>query len=193
MFSKNPPEITNKIKDRIIAIAGCGGLGSNIAISLARCGIENFILADFDRVEKSNLNRQHFFLNDIGELKTKALSKYLLQINPNIKLKIHNLKVTKDNLANLFSSADILLEAFDKAESKKMLIQQWLEKYPEKPVISGSGISGYGATAKLKIKELGNLYICGDGSSKEELGFVAPRVALVANMQANLALEILLR
>lgn len=191
IFKKNPPEITEKLQKSTVGIAGCGGLGSNAAVSLTRAGIGTLILCDFDTVEPSNLNRQHFFQSDIGQNKAFALSKHLKAINPGINIELHTEKLTPDNAPSVFKHANLLIEAFDKAENKAWLIEAWCSAFPDKPVISASGLAGYGNTETLKIIRKGNLILCGDSKSDMSMGLCAARVGIVANMQANEAIQIL--
>ncbi|MDA3884273.1 MAG: sulfur carrier protein ThiS adenylyltransferase ThiF [Candidatus Delongbacteria bacterium] len=192
IFAKNVPGMTEALSNATIGIAGCGGLGSNAAVALVRAGIGNLIIADYDIVESSNLNRQYFFSDDIGKKKVKALEEKLLQINPQCLIKVVDKKLGKCDICHVFSKVDILVEAFDKAESKQWLIEEWSTIYPEKPIISGNGIGGYGKINELEVKKIGSLYFCGDGKSSEEEGLCSARVSIVANMQASLAIELLM-
>jgi sulfur carrier protein ThiS adenylyltransferase len=193
IFEKNPPEMTAALQRSVIGIAGCGGLGSNAAVSLARAGAGKLILADHDRVEPSNLNRQAYFLSDIGKKKTEALAGYLRGINREIELNLHSVELTPGNVLEIYRDADLLLEAFDRAESKKWLIETWCSAPGDRAIIVGSGIGGFGKTADLKVHSSGNIHICGDETSGSEEGLCAARVCTVANMQANTAVEILVR
>ena len=193
IFDKNVPGMTEILQTKCIAIAGCGGLGSNAATSLVRAGIGSLKLADFDKVEKSNLNRQYFFQTDLGKNKVEALSNHLLNINPLVKIKPYLQELKPDNLNSFFHDVDLLIEAFDKAESKLFLIEAWCTLNPKKPIIVGSGLSGLGSTSTLKVEQAGNIYFCGDGKSELSLGLSAARVAITANMQANVAIELLVR
>ena len=193
-FKRNPPDSVFKLKKAVVGIAGAGGLGSNAAIALVRAGITNLIIADFDRVELSNLNRQQFFFEQVGRLKTEALKENILKINPLAKVKIHNAKITKDNAIRIFKDCDILIEAFDRAEDKVMLAETWSLKFPDKYIIIGSGLAGTGMNEELKTRKYGRIIICGDQktSNTAENGLISSRVAVVANLQANSAIEILL-
>jgi sulfur carrier protein ThiS adenylyltransferase len=193
LFERNVPGITEILLKKTIAIAGLGGLGSNAAISLVRCGIGRLIIADCDKVELSNLNRQAYFLDDVGKAKTEVLAEYLEKINPEIKLICHNQLVTEKNVCKLFKDADLLIEAFDKAESKAWLIETWCKHFPDKPIICASGLSGYGSTETLKVQRSGNIVMCGDGISDMSMGLTSSRVIMVANMQVNEAIDILLK
>lgn len=187
-------EIKNELKTYTVGIAGAGGLGSNCAIALARSGIGRLIIADFDVVSESNLNRQYYFYDQIGQVKVFALKENLERINPEVKVDVHNIKLNEDNLINIFADCDIIIEAFDKAEEKEMLIETVLSEFPDKPIISGLGMAGFGDNNSLRSRQIDNLYICGDEKSEtsEQNPPIAPRVGVVANMQANLVLDILL-
>jgi len=187
--------VLDSLRAATVGIAGAGGLGSNIAVSLARAGVGRLIIADFDKIEPSNLNRQQYFVRQIGRRKVEALRENLENINPFSEYVVHDVKVTRANTGRLFGEADILVEAFDKASQKGMLINAWLELYPSKPIIAASGLAGYGKNARLRTRRMGNLYVCGDGESQchKEISPMAPRVAIVANMQANLAVELLVK
>lgn len=191
IFIRNVPGVWDILSKSIVAIAGCGGLGSNAAVALTRAGIGKLILADFDHVELSNLNRQYYFQADVGMSKTDALAIHLLDINPYLELEKHFIELTPDNVCELFKEADVLIEAFDKAEKKAWLIETWCTHFPQKPVICGSGLSGYGNTGTLTVKRSGNIIMCGDFESDMSMGLTSSRVAIVANMQANEAIEIL--
>ena len=192
LFSRNVPKTTNILQNSKIGIAGCGGLGSNIAVMLTRAGIGELILVDFDNVEISNLNRQHFFLSDIGKTKVEALSYHLKNINPDIKLNLINKKLGKEDIKPLFREIDILIEAFDKAEEKMWLVKEWLKTFKTKPIICGSGISGYGKSEEIKIQSSGNLFMVGDQISDQSEGLCSPRINIAAAKQANLAIELLM-
>lgn len=193
LFERNVPGITEILAKKTVAIAGLGGLGSNAAVSLARCGIGRLIIADCDKVELSNLNRQAYFLGDVGKTKTEALAEHLKNINPDLKLECYSIFLTKDNIKGLFGEADLLIEAFDLAESKAWLIESWCTLFPNKPIICASGLAGYGDTESLKVQKSGNIIMCGDGISDMSMGLTCSRVVMVANMQVNEAIEILIK
>ena len=194
LYTRNPPDSLDKLKNKVVGIAGVGGLGSNIAISLLRAGVQRFIIADYDRVELSNLNRQYYFLDQVGMEKTAALHQNLLRINPHVQATLHDTRITADNLTDLFAEAHLLIEAFDDPEMKAMAANRWLQYFPDRFIITGSGISGYGMNSTLGITVRGKLIICGDQKTPytKAIGLTAPRIGLVAQMQANAALEILL-
>jgi sulfur carrier protein ThiS adenylyltransferase len=195
LFSKHDPRVLAALRKSTVGIAGAGGLGSNVAVSLARAGVGRIIIADFDRIEPSNLNRQQYFVGQIGRRKVEALLENLKRINPFSEYLVHDTKISGKNVGRIFGAADILVEAFDKAEAKHMLIEAWLSLFPERPIVAASGLAGYGKNRKLHTRKLGNLYICGDEESQCAPGVspMAPRVAIVANMQANCVVELLVK
>lgn len=193
-YKRNPSGAFDILKKKNAAIAGAGGLGSNIAAMLVRSGVYNLTIADYDSVELSNLNRQQFFYNQLGALKTDALKENLLKINPFITVTAIPVKITENNAAQIFSKADILIEAFDGAEMKAMLIQAWCSAFPQKYIVAASGLAGIGRGSLIKSSIYGKLIICGDQISEadEKNGLIAPRVMITAALQANCAVEILL-
>ncbi len=195
LFSKHDPRVLAALRKVSVGIAGAGGLGSNVAISLARAGVGRLIIADFDRIEPSNLNRQQYFVGQIGQRKVEALLENLKRINPFSEYSVHDTKISGKNVGRIFGAADILVEAFDKAEAKHMLIEAWLSLFPEKPIVAASGLAGYGKNRKIHARKMGSLYICGDEESECAPGVspMAPRVAIVANMQANCVVELLVK
>lgn len=189
-------EIKEKLKGKKIGIAGCGGLGSNATVALARIGVKSFVLADFDVIEASNLNRQYFFKRQVGEKKVNALRDILLDIDDTLMIETHDIKLKATDITSLFAACDLIIEAFDKAESKQMIVETVIENFPEKPLILGIGLAGIGGFDKLREEKWSdNIYVCGDSvtESSDDFPPLAPRVCIVANMQANLAIELLLR
>ena len=188
-------EIKVIMQTKTVGIAGCGGLGSNCAAALARMGIGKLIIADFDRVDQSNLNRQYYFKDQLGQFKVDALSENLKRIDPQLTIEAHNVKLDTDEIMRIFEECDVIIEAFDLAETKRMMIETCGEAFPETPLIVGNGMAGWGRSNSIKMERMDkNLYVCGDGISgiDEELPPLAPRVGMVAMMQANVALSILL-
>lgn len=176
-----------------IAVCGLGGLGSNVAISLVRLGIGTLYLFDFDKVDISNLNRQQYRVSQLGMDKTDAMKQTLSEIMPYCKVYAVTAKLTESNL-DLLASCDIIVEAFDKAEQKAMLINGILERYPEKYIVSGSGMSGYHSANQIVTKKAMNrLYLCGDGVHDVENDgtLFAPRVMVCAAHQATMVLRII--
>jgi len=190
----NFSEIRNKFGRFTVGIAGAGGLGSNCAAALARIGIGRLIIADFDVVTESNLNRQYYFCDQVGMKKVEALKANLIRINPKTFTEVYEVKLNMTNIPLLFKDCDIIVEAFDLADQKELLISTVLTSMPEKYLVVGLGMAGWGNSNTLSVTESGKLFICGDQVSEisEELPPIAPRVGIVANMQANVVTEIIL-
>ncbi len=194
MVARHTPGVHEKLKAATVGIAGLGGLGSAIAVALARVGIGKLILADFDVVEPSNLNRQQYFIDQLGELKTDALVSNLRRINPYVELEAHAVKLTRTTVFPMFGNTDVMIEAFDRAEQKVMLMQSFTSEKPDTPFIGASGMAGYGSGETIGIKKIGNsIYVVGDLATGAEpgCGLMAPRVGIAAAMQANLALRLI--
>jgi sulfur carrier protein ThiS adenylyltransferase len=187
-------EINGILKDKTVGIAGAGGLGSNCSVALARVGIGKIIIADFDVVSESNLNRQFFFIDQIGEKKVFAIKANILRINPAIEIITHDIVLTAENITEIFNTCDVIVEAFDRADQKEMLIETVLSEMPEKNIVVGLGMAGWGKNDLIHCRQIGKMFICGDEVSEidVELPPIAPRVGIVSNMQANVVLEILL-
>lgn len=177
-----------------VAVCGLGGLGSNIAIALARAGIGKLILVDFDRVDITNLHRQQYKASQVGEYKTRALSVCLKEIAPYIELETHTVRITEDNTTRLLEDADIICEAFDNPECKAMLVNIVLETMPDKYLVAASGMAGMGSANSIKTRKITKyFYLCGDEVSEtsEEVSLVASRVMICAAHQAHTVLRIL--
>lgn len=184
-----------KLNNAKVAIAGLGGLGSNIAVALARIGVGHLHLIDFDKVDISNLNRQHYFISHLNKYKTQALAEQLQMINPYLNIVTDCIKVTEDNIFSLFKDEYIICEAFDVPENKAMLVNKVLELFPEKYIISGSGMAGFGHSNEIHTRKvMGKFYICGDEKTalSNENSLMAPRVAICAGHQANLITQLIL-
>jgi sulfur carrier protein ThiS adenylyltransferase len=189
------PEIRKHLEYFTVGIAGAGGLGSNCAVALARIGVGTLVIADFDIVEPANLNRQYYFADQVGMAKTDALRDNIQRIDPSVSIVIYNTRLTAGNIPQIFSGCDVIVEAFDQATEKEMLIETVQEKMPGIPLIVGSGMAGWGKNDQLKCRKLDDfLYVCGDESSEisDDQPPMAPRVGIVSNMQANIVTEILL-
>lgn len=190
----NFEEIKKSLKHRTVGIAGCGGLGSNCAVALARVGVGNLIIVDFDKIEESNLNRQYFFHNQIGLPKAKALKENISKINPTTNVVDYDIFLRPEIIAEIYKDAEIIVEAFDKAEMKQMIFQAVHKYFPDKALVMGMGLAGWGANDLFHTSIYGNVYVCGDEINEvcDENPPLAPRVGIVANMQANIVLELLL-
>jgi sulfur carrier protein ThiS adenylyltransferase len=188
-------EIKNILQHKTVGIAGAGGLGSNCAVALARVGTGTLIIVDFDVVSESNLNRQYYFYDQIGKPKAEALKANIQRINPAVTVIAYEICLTKENIPILFRDCDIIVEALDQADQKEILIETVLTVFPEKPLIIGLGMAGWGKNDAIHCRQVDNMFICGDEVSEiaPDLPPIAPRVGMVANMQANIVLEILLK
>ena len=187
-------ELQKKISNTTVAVCGLGGLGSNIAIALARAGIGKLILIDFDKVDISNLHRQQYNANQIGMSKTEALQDNLKEINPYIETEIHTIRIDENNAKNIISEADIICEAFDDAECKAMITNFVLEEMPGKYIIAASGMAGLNSANSIKTRKISKgFYLCGDEVSdiKDGIGLVSSRVMLCAAHQAHTVLRII--
>jgi sulfur carrier protein ThiS adenylyltransferase len=177
-----------------VGIAGAGGLGSNAAMALARAGVGRLVIVDFDRVEKSNLGRQYYFLDQVGMLKVDALKANIQRAAEGVRVDAVNLRLSPGKMAEPFKDVDVVVEALDKAETKTRFVQEVLRDLPGKPVIAASGVAGWGGCERIEVKRLAPLHLIRDerARSSEEGVLLAPKVCTLANMQANTALEILL-
>ncbi|MBR8465901.1 sulfur carrier protein ThiS adenylyltransferase ThiF [Campylobacter sp. faydin G-140] len=195
MAARNTPELNEALSKATIGVAGLGGLGSNIALSLARVGVSRLVLADFDIVEPSNLNRQQYFVKHIGMKKTEALKSLITDVNPFVEVVTHDIFLDSSNVAEVFAPCSIVCEAFDNIIGKAMMVNEAGASLSDKKIISASGMAGYFSSNLIKsIKFAKNVYLCGDltNAAKLKQGLMAPRVALCANHQANLAIRLLM-
>lgn len=195
IFSRNRPGATEILKAAVVGIAGLGGLGSNIAVHLVRAGVRTLILADFDVVEPSNLNRQHYFSHQIGMKKSEALSEILLSINPDLDLILWDCVITPENLTQIYKEVSVMVEAFDRSENKSMLVNEWLLHKPEIPLVCASGMAGIGPSNELITRKFGKqLFMVGDlkTEASAEEGLCASRVALAAAHQSHAVIRLLL-
>ena len=187
-------ELQKRFLNTTVAICGLGGLGSNIAVALARAGIGRLILIDFDKVDISNLHRQQYKVHQVGRYKAEALAENLKEIAPYIEIQTYRQKINVTNAETLLSEADIICEAFDNAEEKAMLVNFVLEKMPKKYIVAGSGMAGIGSANSIKTRRVTKrFYICGDETSEvtKENALFSPRVMLCAAHQAHMVLRIL--
>lgn len=195
MAARYSPHVHETVKRACVGIAGLGGLGSNIAAMLARTGVGHLILADFDVVEPSNLNRQNYYVSHLGMHKTDATADIIRQINPFIEVETHTVRITEDNAADIFGGCDVVCEAFDNPVCKAELVSALLSSSDTIRIVAGSGMAGYGSSNEiLTRKRMSRLYVCGDGetAAANGVGLMAPRVSVCAGHQANMALRLLL-
>ena len=187
-------DLQNKISAARVAVCGLGGLGSNIAIALARAGVGHLHLIDFDRVDLTNLNRQQYAVGQLGQYKTDALRETLSLVSPYCDVTCDTVRVTDENLPDLLRNEDYICEAFDRAEAKAMLVSGVLEHFPEKYLVAGSGLAGLGSANTIQTRRVSQrFYLCGDGTSDSSvgLGLVASRVLVCAAHEANMILRLI--
>ena len=166
-----------------IGMAGLGGIGSNVALMLARTGATGLVLVDHDSVEKSNLNRQCYFPEDVGKVKTEALTERLRSLDENVRPLAVKERITRDNVRSILALADIWIEALDGAEDKAMLVEACLSA--SLPCIACSGMGGFGGPP-LRVRKLGLLTVVGDFASDVDAHPpLAPRVTACAALMAD--------
>ena len=190
----NRQEIEARLKKAKIGIAGAGGLGSNAAIALARAGVGHLTIVDFDRVDESNLNRQYYFLEQVGEYKVEALRENIERAVSGCEVVPLKLRLEPGKMAEPFSEMDLVIEALDEARMKVRLIEEVLLNLPDTPIIAASGVGGIGGTERVRVHRTGNLYLIEDpeaGSTCDAQVMLGPRVGLFAHYQASIALELL--
>lgn len=191
-----PEEMQTKLRNARVAVAGLGGLGSNIAVMLARSGVGELLLVDFDTVDVTNLNRQMYLIPQLGKPKAEALPEILYQINPYLTYRSVCIKVTPDNVKELFSEYPIVCEAFDKPDQKAMLVRELLMQCPKTTVVSGNGMAGYADANEIRTCQvMKRLYVCGDQSTDvgNGIGLIAPRVTVCAAHEANKVLQLIMQ
>lgn len=193
LADRHGEEVQKKFSSATVAICGLGGLGSNIAVSLARAGVGRLVLIDFDRVDLSNLHRQQYKADQMGRYKTDALCENLKKIAPYAAIVTHTERITEVNAVELLKDADIICEAFDNAECKAMLANIVLEALPKKYLIAASGMAGLGSANEIQTRRVSEyFYLCGDETSDVAEGsLIASRVMLCAAHQAHMVLRIL--
>jgi sulfur carrier protein ThiS adenylyltransferase len=192
LYARHTPKVAEKLKECKMAVCGLGGLGSNIALSLARMGVGKLLLIDFDVIIPSNINRQQYYIDQIGKKKTEATLENLKRVNPYIEYEIVDTFIDESNVGDLFHGCDVIIEAFDNAQSKAMLIMKASGFYPESLIVGASGVAGLGCFEKFRIVKAGkNVKLIGDFVSEAKVGqgLMATRVGIAANIQANIAVR----
>ena len=190
VLKRQDPLVNEKLKDAKVSILGCGGLGSTIAMTLARSGVDELYLYDFDKVEHSNLNRQNYTLDELGGDKAKLTKERIEATLPYVKCHSQNIYLTTDNMDTIADRTDIFIEAFDNKESKTMLFDYFVGR-KDKYLITGTGVSGLGDLSDIKIKQIENVTLIGDFTSNPDQGLYLAYVALIANLEALTAIKII--
>lgn len=194
LTARHTPKVHQRLKVGAVAVAGLGGLGSNIAVMLARLGVGRLLLVDFDTVEPSNLNRQHYTLRHLGMPKTDAIAEQIAEINPFVEVTTRQTRITEENAERLFAGYPLVCEALDQPAAKAMLLNALLRE-PDKTVVAASGLGGFDSSNQIvTARRMRRLYVCGDGVSEARPGngLMAPRVQICAGHQANMVLRLLL-
>lgn len=192
---RHTPDVCQRLRDARVAVAGLGGLGSQVAIMLARCGVGTLHLIDCDVVEMSNLNRQAYRICHLGKRKVDALSEELLTIQPYCQVLTTHVRIDERNAVEVLRDDALIIEAFDDATAKAMLVNAVLTQTKDKVVIAASGMVGYGDSNAIRTERMNRrFYICGDRMSdlSDGLALMAPRVMICAGHQANLAVRLIL-
>ncbi|MDR3282795.1 MAG: sulfur carrier protein ThiS adenylyltransferase ThiF [Candidatus Methanoplasma sp.] len=195
MSARHTPGVHARVSGATVGVAGLGGLGSNIVAMLARLGVGRLVIADFDVIEPTNLNRQNYYVEHIGMSKAKATADAVGRINPFIEVVTHDVRITPDNAASMFGGCDVVCEAFDSPTEKAMIVNTLMEKCPGLALVCGSGLAGFGDSNDIHtVKRMGNLYVCGDGFSAARIGtgLMSPRVGICAGHMANAVLRLLM-
>jgi len=193
MASRHSPGVHARLKKAVVGVAGLGGLGSVVATALARTGVGTLILADFDVVEPSNLNRQQYLVEHLGKPKTEAITDLLSAINPYTRIVSHQARLVPSNIPDIFRAAGVIVECFDRAEEKVMLMETVSDSLPEAYLIAASGLAGYGDSNRIHTFRIGErIFLVGDLVSAAEpgRGLMAPRVGIAAHHQANLVVSL---
>ncbi len=194
MFARQPEHYTEKLQDAVVGIAGLGGLGSVVGENLVRAGIGKLVVADFDIVEPPNLNRQRYFIRQIGKPKVEAFKENMAEVSLFTEIEAHNLRISRDNV-EIFKECSVIVECFDNPEAKAMLVSAIREKFPEKVIVAASGVAGFDSEKTITVKKISDkIYVVGDGKSevRDGIGLAATRVGIAASMQSHLVVRILL-
>jgi sulfur carrier protein ThiS adenylyltransferase len=192
---RHTPEVSHKLRQARVAVAGLGGLGSQIAVMLARCGVGTLHLIDCDIVEPSNLNRQVYRICHLGKRKVDALCEELKTIQPYCHVVTTHIRMDESNAVDVLRDDTLIIEAFDDAAAKAMLVNTMLTRTKDSIVIAASGMVGCGDSNDIRTERVNRrLYICGDRTSdlSDGLALMAPRVMICAGHQANMAVRLIL-
>jgi len=195
LAARHTPGVHQQLKQSRVGIAGVGGLGSTVAVALARVGVGELVIADFDLVEPSNLNRQQYFVDQLGDYKVTALAATLRRINPYVAVSPHQVLLNPTNVPEIYAGCRVVVEAFDRADMKSMLVDTVLTSLPETIIVAASGMAGYGPNNSITTRQInGRFYLCGDQTSEARpgSGLMAPRVGIAASHQANQVVRLLL-
>lgn len=195
LYARHTPGVQDRVKMATVGIMGLGGLGSVVAVALARIGVGRLVLADFDVVEPSNLNRQQYFIDQVGMLKTLAMQANLARINPYVEVVCRDVMLTEANIPEIFAGVDVLAECFDNARMKASALRTAMTRMQGTGYVGASGLAGYGDNNMIRTTRISSrIFVVGDGESAAApgQGLMAPRVGVAASHQANQILRLLL-
>ena len=186
------PEERAALESVRVGIAGAGGLGSNCAMHLVRSGVKHITIVDFDVVNESNLNRQFFFRDQIGQKKVEAIKANLLRIEPDADIRAVDIRLDASSAREIFADCGIVVEAFDAVDAKVMLVSAFASS--GKKFVTASGLAGWGRSNAMRVRKMGNIVAIGDGETSVGDGAapVSPRVGIAAAMEANAVVSLLL-
>ena len=186
------PEERAVLESVRVGIAGAGGLGSNCAMHLVRAGVKHLTVVDFDVVNESNLNRQFFFRDQIGQKKVEAIKANLLRIEPDADIRAVDIRLDASSAREIFADCGIVVEAFDAVDAKVMLVSAFASS--GKKLVTASGLAGWGRSNAMRVRKMGNIVAIGDGETSVGDGAapVSPRVGIAAAMEANAVVSLLL-
>jgi sulfur carrier protein ThiS adenylyltransferase len=188
-------ELRERLADKRVGIIGLGGLGSNAAAMLVRTGVRHLVLADFDVVDDSNLNRQLYFRSDVGRRKTDALAETLRRIEPDLDLELISERVGEDEIVAIGRRVDVLMEATDCADTKALVMNACAQHLPDVPCVAASGLAGLESANTVVTQALtDHLWVVGDLTSDVSTGLplAASRVMIAAAHEAHAVVRILL-
>ena len=195
LYARHTPGVQKRLQDATVGVMGLGGLGSAVAVALARMGIGRLFIADFDLVEPTNLNRQQYFVDQVGFKKTEALKGNLARINPYVQVEIIDERLTEDSVPLLFGGVNALVECFDDPVMKAASLRAVLQHLPGIFYVCASGMAGYGNNNIIKTRKLyPGVFMVGDEESAAApgQGLMAARVGIAAHHQANQVVRLLL-
>ncbi|MGM7557881.1 sulfur carrier protein ThiS adenylyltransferase ThiF [Aerococcus christensenii] len=188
ILQRQDPQISDRFAQEKVTILGCGGLGSNVAMMLARAGVGELVLYDDDQIEYSNLNRQNYSFSEVGQSKVYTCKKRLDSTLPYIKVEAYSQRVTPDNLEVISQQSRLFIEAFDNQESKRMVLDYFMEQ-EDKYLISAFGLSGLGSLSDIQVKYYNNICLIGDFKTTVNQGLYLPYVSVMASLEALEALK----
>ena len=186
------PEERAALESVRVGIAGAGGLGSNCAMHLVRSGVKHLTIVDFDVVNESNLNRQFFFRDQLGQKKVEAIKANLLRIEPDADIRAVDMRLDASSAREIFADCGIVVEAFDAVDAKVMLVSAFASS--GKKLVTTSGLAGWGRSNAMRVRKMGSIVAIGDGETSVGDGAapVSPRVGIAAAMEANAVVSFLL-